>query len=267
MISILGILNVTRDSFSDGGRYIDTTAAVEHARRMFAEGAEIIDVGAESTHPNAESVDANEEMVRLTPVISRLVDAGIPVSVDTSKPEVMRRVVELGATIINDVTGFRAPGSIEAVRDSDVRLIVMHSRALAARAESSCSDLDVAADPTAEIMAWFGARIGAMVAGGIACERIIVDPGMGFFLGATAGPSLRVLRELARVRRLGFPVCVSTSRKSFIGAVLGCPVGERGAGTLATELWAAMQGVDFIRTHDVRACRDAIRMVEAIRGS
>ncbi len=282
MIQLIGILNVTRDSFSDGGRFLDPEAALEHARQLAADGADIIDVGAESTHPDAEDVPAEVEIERLTPVIERLKADDVQVSVDTHKPAVMRQVLALGADLINDVTALCDPEAVAAVRDSDARLIIMHSRASGARAERRvatppsrrtwplekrpCHPPETIVD---KILAFFERRVAELTAAGIARERLILDPGMGFFLSPLPEDSLAVLRELERIAALGLPVCVSTSRKSFIGSVLGGegtprPVSQRGAGTLATELWAARHGVAYIRTHDVRALRDALTMLTAI---
>lgn len=181
MTKILGILNVTRDSFSDGGRYLHADAAVAHARQMVADGADIIDIGAESTHPDAEDVSANEEIARLTPVIERLKAAGIHVSVDTYKPAVMWHVLGLGVDFINDVTALRDPKAVAAVREADARLIIMHSTASTARAQR------VEVDPVAvidRIVAFFKRRVRELEQAGIARERLILDPGMGMFLGS-----------------------------------------------------------------------------------
>lgn len=271
MTRIMGIVNLTRDSFSDGGLLVDGTgrvdvgAAIRRARALAADGADVIDIGAESSHPDAEDVSADEEIDRLTPVVTALVASGLAVSVDTWKPRVMAAMVRLGVSFINDITGLGDPGAVAAVGDSAVRVIVMHSRCGAARASADAGESD--ADPAGvpgRIVEFFRRRIGELASAGLDRGRLILDPGMGYFLGRTAEPSLAVLRELPRLRALGLPVCVSTSRKSFIGEVLGRAVAERGAGTLATELWAARAGADYIRTHDVRALRDGLRMTAAI---
>ena len=263
---ILGILNITRDSFSDGGRYLDPDAALWHARRMLADGADVIDVGAESTNPDAEGVPAEEEIARLTPVVAALKADGARVSVDTHKAEVMRHVLALGADYINDVSALRDPDAVNAVRDSDAKLIIMHSTASRARAERVEIDATAIVD---RIIAFFQMRMKELNAAGIARERLILDPGMGFFLGSNPATSTAVLRDLPRIAALGCPVLVSTSRKSFIGALLGSanqprPVDQRAAGTLATELWSAQHGAAYIRTHDVRALRDALNLWRAL---
>jgi dihydropteroate synthase len=258
MIRIVGILNITRDSFSDGGRYLDLDAAIAHARQMLADGADILDVGAESSHPDAEDVPAATEMARLTPIAC--------ISVDTYKPEVMRHVLDLGVDFINDITALRDPEAVAAVRAAEARLILMHSTAAGARAERRAVDPHTI---VAQIVDFFERRLRELEQAGIARQRVIVDPGMGLFLGSARQASLAVLRGLPRLSALGQPVLVSTSRKSFIGAVLAPgrsprPAGERAAGTLATELWAARHGAQYIRTHDVRALRDALTLWQAI---
>jgi dihydropteroate synthase type 2 len=268
-VQILGILNLTRDSFSDGGRYLAPDAALAHARQMVADGAAIIDLGAESTHPDAEDVPATEEIARLAPVIQALRAERVRISVDTYKPLVMRAVLSLGAEIINDVTALRNPEAIAAVRASSARVILMHSTATSARAERRDTPTT---EITAQILAFFRTRIAELESAGISRERLILDPGMGLFLGRDPAVSLAVLRDLDHIAALGLPLCVSTSRKSFIGAVLGTPanprpVDQRGPGTLATELWAAQHGVEYIRTHDVRALQDMCMVWAAIAGA
>jgi len=267
-VQILGILNITRDSFSDGGWYLAPDRALAHARQLVADGADIIDIGAESTHPDAEDVPAAEEIARLVPVIAALRADGVRVSVDTYKPAVMRAVLDLGVELINDVTALREPDAIAAVRDSSARIILMHSTASGARAERADADPGTIME---RIIAFFEQRIAVLEAGGIRRERLVLDPGMGFFLGRDPALSLVVLRSLPQLAALGLPLCVSTSRKSFIGAVLGGataprPVEQRSAGTLATELWAALHGVQYVRTHEVGALRDALRMWKALQG-
>ncbi len=261
MTEILGIVNVTRDSFSDGGRYLEPSAALDHARRLVADGAAILDVGAVSTHPDSEDVTEAEELRRLEPVVGELVGDGLRVSVDTWRPAVMRRMAEIGAELINDVRALAEPGAIEAVRDTDCRLVLMHStsnRGRATRAELPVPDI------VDRVLAFFRERLACLEDADIAVGRVVIDPGMGFFLSSDPAPSLAVLRHLPRLRSLGCPVLVSTSRKSFLGTILGRPVGERGPGTLATEIHSWRAGADYIRTHDVRALSDALRVLRAI---
>ncbi len=269
MTRILGILNLTRDSFSDGGRFLDSPDAVSHGHALAAAGAWAIDLGAESTHPDAEEVSTDEEIRRLEAVGPALKRQGLRISVDTYKPDVMRAALAWGADLINDVTGMRAPEAIDAVAAADCGLIVMYARAAAGKAERAEGDPDTILD---EIEAWFADRLAALAAAGVAPERVILDPGMGFFLGSNAEVSVRVLRHLPRLAAtFGLPLLISTSRKSVIGSLLEPdgpprPVDQRGAGTLASEIFAALQGCAYIRTHDVQALADALRVLVALRG-
>jgi len=268
-VQILGILNVTRDSFSDGGRYLTPEQAITHGRQLVADGADIIDIGAQATNPDAEEVSADEEIRRLTPVVAALRQEGVRVSIDTWKPAVMRAMLHLGVEMINDVTGVRDPEAVAVLRAARASIIVMHSTATGPRAERS--DVDARTIVT-RVLDFLRERVEALEAAGIDRQRLILDPGMGFFLGRDPELSLEVLRHLDRLATLGRPLCVSVSRKSFIGATLGSaahprPVPERAAGTLAAELWAAQAGVQYIRTHDVRALRDALTVWQALRRS
>jgi len=267
-VQILGIVNITQDSFSDGGQFLSPHAAVAHARQLAADGADLLDLGAESTHPDAEDVPAAEELRRLIPVIDALRRENLRISVDTYKPAVLRAVLDRGVDMINDVTGLRDPEAVAVLRGCDVPVILMHSTASAARAERREVDEH---GIVAHVVDYFRRRIDELDAAGIEPGRLIVDPGMGFFLGRRAEVSLAMLRGLERLADLGRPVCVSTSRKSFLGAMLGGegaprPVAERAAGTLATEIWAALHGAAFIRTHAVRNLRDALRVWDALAG-
>lgn len=267
-MQILGIVNITRDSFSDGGRFLDPAAALRHARQLVADGAALIDLGAESTHPDAEDVPAEEQIARLLPVLRPLVAEGVRVSVDTHRPAVMRAVLALGAACINDVTALRDPASVRVLRDSAADIILMHSTAPTARAARGDADPETLVE---RIAAFFERRVAELEAAGITRGRLVLDPGMGLFLGRAPEASLAVLRGLPRLARLGLPLCISTSRKGFLGELLGAagrprPVDGRGAGTLASELWAAAHGVGYIRTHDVRALHDALTVWNAIAG-
>lgn len=270
MATILGILNITRDSFSDGGRYLDQSAALAHARRLLDDGADVIDVGAASSHPDAEDVPADEQIARLSPVVAELKRWGCTVSVDACEPPVIAALLRLGADIINDITALASPESRGVLRESAARVILMHARHAAAAGGGRAERLDdPRGDLVAEVVRFFERRIAQLADDGIARPRLVLDPGMGFFLGASPAPSLTMLRNLRRLAALGCPVCVCTSRKSFIGSVLADaagprPVRERGAGTLATELWAIANGADWVRTHEPRPLRDALRLWEAI---
>ncbi len=271
-MEILGILNITRDSFSDGGRFLEPAAALAHARQLLADGADIIDVGAQSTRPEAENVTAEYELARLRPVIETLRAEGVRVSVDTFRAAVMRAVLPLGVELINDVTALAAADAVAAVRAADCRVILMHAVHTDA-GEARAERVDVPAETiVGRVVAFFERRLAELEAAGIARERLILDPGMGLFLGSAPGASTTMLRNLDRLAALGRPLCVSTTRKSFVGQLLAEEgrerrVGERGAGTLASELWAFAAGVQFIRTHDVRALRDAVTVWRAIAES
>ena len=268
---IVGILNVTPDSFSDGGEFFspkggdasgwDTDKAVGHALEMVKNGADIIDVGAESTHPDSRKISADEEIKILDPVVRRLKEQGVTVSIDTYKPEVMKHGLELGADMINDVTGLKDSKAIELLAGYEVPIVIMYSRSKEAHAEKREGNVTVI---IAEIKRFFDEKINQCVKAGISKERLILDPGMGFFLGANPEPSLMVLKHLKEFKDLGCRTYISTSRKSFIGSVTGAGVTERGAGTLATELWAALQKVDYIRTHDVKQLADGLKIISAI---
>ncbi|MFO0838680.1 MAG: dihydropteroate synthase [Phycisphaerae bacterium] len=280
MTQILGILNLTPDSFSDGGRFLDPSAAIKHALTLAASGADVIDVGAESTHPDARGVTTDQEIARLTPVVTELKRCGLTISVDTCKPQVMREMLSLGTDFINDVSGMSSRESIAAVRDSNACIIVMHAiqqpiepgpdagpciyKARAGRQHGDPATI------IERVQTFFTARVAALCEAGVSRERIILDPGMGLFLGENAEASLAALARLDALRFAGLPLCVSISRKSFIGTVVGAPgaprpVAERAAGTLAAELWAAASGVEYIRTHDAAALRDGLRVWGAIR--
>lgn len=263
---IFGIVNVTRDSFSDGGRFLAADAALEHAEQLLQDGADVLDIGAESTHPDAEDVSDVEEVRRLEPVVGPLVAQGATVSVDTTKPRVMRAMVELGARWINDVNGFRDEDAMQVVADAPeaVRFVVMFSRSQGPRADRR----DHASEGLlGDLRAFFDERQRMFAAAGVSRARVVFDPGMGFFLGRGALPSLTVLRHLHPLCESHGPLLVSVSRKSFLGEVTGSPVAHRGPGTLAAELWAAQQGAAYVRTHDVKALRDALAVAAAIEGA
>ena len=259
---IVGILNVTRDSFSDGGLYQETSAAIERARTLIADGADLIDIGAESSRPEGQTVSPQEEMDRLSPIIKVLKGEKITLSVDTYKPEVMQQVLEMGVDMINDITALRDPASVAIIKEYGVPVVIMYSRGQGPHADRTSRDHHHLMD---EILNFFDERIGTLTKSGIRLENTIVDPGMGFFLGGNPEPSLIVLKHLKELKRFGTRLYLSTSRKSFIGSILHREVSKRSAGTLATEVWAYLQGVDFIRTHEVQPLRDALRMLQAIQ--
>lgn len=260
-LTIAGILNVTTDSFSDGNRYLDPHAAIEKGLSLIAEGADLVDIGAESSNPDGEKIPAAEEIRRLTPVIEGLKEKGVRVSVDTYKPEVMAHVISLGVDMINDITGLRNPASVEVIRNARVPVVVMFARNTGPHAERTFRD---PATVMAEIDRFFTERLRTLHESGIPDDLVLIDPGMGLFLGGTPEPSLTVLRHLDELKRFGREIYLSASRKSFIGRVLNRPIHERGVGTLAVELWAYWHGVSYIRTHQPQPLREAVRIIQAI---
>ena len=259
---IVGIVNITEDSFSDGGRFLDPDAAIAQARRLAAAGADIVELGAAASNVVAKRVDAEEEIRRLQPVIEALRANGAPVSVDTYAPEVQRFAIERGVDYLNDIHGFPNPAVYPALAAARCRLVVMHS----VQSEGQAQRLDLGPGAVwRRIDDFFAERMPCLEQAGIARERLIIDPGMGFFLSSRPEASLSVLAGLDRLkRRFGLPVMVSVSRKSFLGAATGRPTGELGPATLAAELYAAEHGADFIRTHDPAALRDALVVTEAL---
>jgi dihydropteroate synthase type 2 len=262
---LFGILNITTDSFSDGGAFRDPAAALAQARRLHEGGAGVIDIGAAASNIGAAPVPADEEIRRLDPVIAALGAAGIPVSIDSFAPAVQRFALSRGVAYLNDIHGFAEPALYPALAAADCRLVVMH--AVSARGRAEPVDLS-AEEAMRRIDEFFAVRLAALETAGIARSRLIIDPGMGFFLSARPEASLRVLARIAGLkRRFGLPVIVSVSRKSFLGAASGRGnPAERGAATLAAELFAAREGVDYIRTHDPAALSDGLRVLQAIRG-
>ncbi len=255
---VMGVLNVTPDSFSDGGLYLDPSAALDHAARLVEEGAAIVDIGGESTRPGAARVPAGEESRRVIPVVQRLAATlRVPVSVDTRKPEVMREALAAGAAMVNDVSALQAPGALEAVVASDAAICLMHMQGDPATMQASPRYADV----VAEVREFLRARVAACAAAGIARERIAVDPGFGF--GKTLDHNLALLAGLADLAADGIPVLAGLSRKRMIGALTGGAEGDRLAGSLAAAVVAAINGARIIRAHDVRPTVDALAVVAA----
>lgn len=257
--AIMGVLNVTPDSFSDGGRYLDSRAAVEHARRMIDEGAAIIDIGGESTRPGAAPVETDEETRRVLPVIEQVARLPTIVSVDTSKPEVMRAAAESGASMINDVRAFRAEGAIEAARDSRCGVCLMHMQGEPRTMQREPRYGDV----VTEVKELLEERVRACTSAGIAPERIAIDPGFGF--GKTAAHNLELLRRLGELTNGSHPVLVGLSRKSLVGSILGRDAGERLFGSLALAALAVVNGARIVRAHDVAATLDVVKTANAVR--
>ena len=259
---IVGIVNITADSFSDGGRYLDPAAAVGHARKLCAEGADIIELGPAASHPDSAPVSVAEERQRLGPVLEQLAADGIPVSVDSFRPETLRFAISAGATCLNDIHGFGDRGLYPDLAASQCQLIVMHAVQAAGAATR------VVTDPAAVwdgLLRFFARRLAALQEAGIGRDRLVIDPGLGYFLGSTPGPSLAVLAGIRELKdTFGVPVLVSPSRKSFLRALTARDVTRSGPATLAAEIFAAWQGADYIRTHDVAAARDALTFLTAV---
>jgi dihydropteroate synthase len=256
---IMGVVNVTPDSFSDGGRFLIPAAAIAHAHQLIEEGADLVDLGAESSRPGAAAVvTAEEELRRLLPVLQGLRDAPVPVSVDTIKPEVMRAALAEGATMINDINALRAPGAIAAVAAADAAVCLMHMQGTPGTMQQHPSYDDV----VAEVKAFLLERVRAARAAGIALERIAIDPGFGF--GKTLEHNLELLRHLREFEVLGVPVLAGWSRKSSLGKITAKPAGERLAASVAAALIAAQNGARILRVHDVAATRDALAVLAAV---
>ena len=259
---LVGIVNITEDSFSDGGRYLAPGDALAHARDLRAAGADIVELGAAASHPDSRPVTPAEEQRRLGPVLDALATDGIPVSVDSFHPETQRFALARGVAYLNDIRGFPDSGQYAALRASGARLIVMHSVQRGDRADRTVTDPDRV---WTGIGRFFAGRLDALRAAGIGPERVIVDPGLGYFLGGNPGPSLRALAGISELRdRFGVPVLVCPSRKSFLRALTGRDTGQLGPATLAAELFAAGQGAGYIRTHDPAALHDALAVLGAL---
>jgi dihydropteroate synthase len=255
---VMGVVNVTPDSFSDGGRYLAPAAAIAHAERLIAEGAAIVDVGGESTRPGAAPVPLDEELRRVIPVVERLAPAAVPISVDTRKPAVMRRSIAAGASMINDVAALTAPGALESVADSGAAICLMHMQGEPGTMQNEPRYADV----VAEVRGFLRGRVAACLEAGIARSRLVVDPGFGF--GKTLEHNLELLRGLATVAPDGVPVMAGVSRKRMIGALTGGGEGQRLAGSLALAVIAVMQGARIVRAHDVRETVDALKVASAV---
>lgn len=256
----MGVLNITSDSFSDGGLYLDPSAAFDRAQRMVEEGAAFIDIGGESTRPGAVPVDLETELSRVIPLVERIARLPVVVSVDTSRPELMRAAIDSGAGLINDIRALRTAGTLAAVAASGVAVCLMHMQGEPATMQCDPAYRDVVTD----VKAFLDERVQACLQAGIAADRICIDPGFGF--GKTVGHNLALLRALPRFAAGGQAVLVGLSRKSMLGALTGRPVDQRLAGGLALALWAAQAGASIIRTHDVAPTIDALAAWSAVAG-
>jgi dihydropteroate synthase type 2 len=259
---LFGILNITHDSFSDGGRYLDPQAALVHGRKLIADGAAALDIGAASSNPDAAHVGAEIEIARLSFVVPTLLADGIDISIDSFEPDVQIWAMNQGVGWLNDIHGFPDPALYPRFADSAAKLIVMH----AVQDRGKATRIDIRPDQImARIHAFFDQRIAALENAGVARNRIIIDPGMGFFLGTNPETSLEALRQTRALSdRYGLPVLVSVSRKSFIRAIAGRSVHEALPATLAAELFAAGRGAGYIRTHDPGALSDALKVASAL---
>jgi dihydropteroate synthase len=253
----MGVVNVTPDSFADGGRFLDKETAVSHARQLAAEGADILDLGGESTRPGAAPVSEEEELKRVLPVLERLSD--FCVSVDTRRPAIMKAVLAAGASMINDIQALSAPYALEAVAPSGCAVCVMHMKGEPATMQREPRYHDV----VGEVKAFLKESVRKAMFAGIGRDRIVADPGFGF--GKTAGHNLQILRRLSSFEDLGVPLVAGLSRKSTIGLLTGRPVGERLAGSLAMALLALQGGAKILRVHDVGETRDVIAIWQAYK--
>ena len=253
----MGILNVTPDSFSDGGLYDRRDVAVRRAMQLMEEGADIIDVGGESTRPGAEPVGLQEEMDRVLPVIEAL--KGVPISIDTFKPQVMRAVIGAGAVMVNDINALQNMDAMKAVSESDAAVCLMHKQG----EPETMQHRPEYGDVVSEVMAFLKNRIDAARAAGIAADRIVIDPGFGF--GKTLPHNLKLLRNLAEFRKLGVPVLAGLSRKSMLGLITGRDAQNRMAASVAAALIAVERGASILRVHDVRETVDAIKIWGAVK--
>jgi dihydropteroate synthase len=261
-IVLMGVLNVTPDSFSDGGLWLDARAAIDHGLEMAEDGAAIIDVGGESTRPGAESVPEGEELRRVIPVVEELASTGKIVSIDTRKPSVARRAIAAGAQILNDTLGEESDGTMDRIAaETGAAIVIMHSRGTP-QTMRSLTEYD---DLVEDVATWLESRAARSQEEGVLREAIVIDPGIGF--AKTPEQNLAVLSDLERLVASGYPVLVGTSRKSFMGAVLDLAVEARLEATAASVIWGVSKGARLARVHDVREVARAVAMVEAIMGA
>ena len=269
---IVGVVNITRDSFSDGGHYLDTDKAIPHAEKLLLDGADILDLGAAASNPRAEHVPAEKEIERLAPVVKHLKHRHARISIDTTKTEVQRWAIGEGVEFLNDIRGFPDPLLYPELAASNAKLIVMHFIRPPQEGVGQASDLDKAVrepkqpqEVLESIHSFFTARLAQLRAAGIDDDRLIIDPGMGFFLASNPEPSLAVLAHLSELQKeFGLPLMIGVSRKSFLRNIPGIGEADIQTRTLAAELYAAEQGASYIRTHDVRAIREGLHTVSAI---
>ena len=258
---VMGIVNVTPDSFSDGGLHLQRDAALAYARQLIDEGADILDIGGESTRPGAQPVNAQEEMDRVLPIIEALRGAPVPVSIDTCKPEVMQAAIAAGAQMVNDINALQDSAAMRVIAASQVAVCLMHKQGNPQTMQEQPHYQNV----VAEVSAFLRERIAATQAVGISRMRIVIDPGFGF--GKTLAHNLALLRELKKLTELGVPILAGLSRKSMLGALTGQEVGQRLPASLAAALSAVERGANIVRVHDVRATVDALKVWNAVNGA
>jgi dihydropteroate synthase len=260
---VMGVLNITPDSFADGGVFLDLSDATDRVRQMLGEGADIVDIGGESTRPGAAPTPEASELERVIPLLQNIrlaCDArGVPISVDTRKPVVMRAAIAAGASMINDINALRAAGAIEALSEGSAAVCLMHMQGEPATMQQSATYDDVVAD----VAAFLAERASACVAAGIDRQRIVLDPGFGF--GKTVEHNLTLLRRLSEIAALGYPLLAGLSRKSTIGMLTGRGVDDRMAGSVAAALAAVARGAAIVRVHDVRETADALKVWRAVQ--
>ncbi|MDO8313548.1 MAG: dihydropteroate synthase [Sideroxyarcus sp.] len=258
---VMGIVNVTPDSFSDGGRHLSTAAAIAHALQLIEEGADILDIGGESTRPGAATVSEQEELDRVLPVLEGLRGVAVPISIDTYKSNVMRAAIHAGASMVNDVKALQVEGALQVVAQSEAAVCLMHKQGTPQSMQQRPNYQDV----VGEVSAFLRERIAATEAAGIPRERIVIDPGLGF--GKTLAHNLDLLRHLDSLCELGVPVLAGLSRKSMLGAITGREVDDRLSASVAAALLAVQRGASIVRVHDVRETVDALKIWNAINES
>ena len=259
---VMGIVNVTPDSFSDGGQFVDPSQAIAHAEQLLKEGADVLDVGGESTRPGSKAVNADMEWARVEPVLAELVKWNVPLSVDTQRPETMRRALDLGVDIVNDVNGFRAEGAVQAMQSSKAGGVVMHMQGSPRDMQTNPHYTDVCET----VRAFLSARLDCLGQAGVQADRLLVDPGFGF--GKTLSHNVALLQATRQFAQLGAGVLVGVSRKRMVGELCGQPdPALRVSGSVAAALFAAQEGAGVVRVHDVRATCDALRVWQALANS
>ena len=256
---VMGILNVTPDSFSDGGKHNGKAQAIAHAKQMIADGATVIDVGGESTRPGASVVEVEEEIRRVVPVVEALAELDVVISIDTSQPEVIQAAVAAGAHIWNDVRALTRPNALETAAELNIPVIIMHMRG----EPTTMNGLDQYDNVTLDVMTELSQRVSDALKAGVKAENIMIDPGFGF--AKNAKQNLKLLKEFHQLNQLGYPILSALSRKRFIGEALGgADAGQRAAGSVAGHLLSIQQGACMVRAHDVKAMSDAIKVWQAM---